>query len=220
MIAAQGVAQDAPVTSTDPLAQPSGAAELTSTTRGDQDESAPVITTEEQEAMTTLNADEDRAGVDLDTTEGQAQAMPVGGEAAVYEPGGDEDDDLIEGGEEYEEGDYDDELEGEGAEEGGAEDGGEAGFDAEGAESAEGETGFDNSAAAEAGAAGGEAGAKGIEGEDVYDEDADEGQEGDDQDPYGVDGYVEGIIGGNEEYDPEAEAGAEGMSCLNRWGEG
>lgn len=162
--------------------------------------------------MTILNADEDRAGVDLDTTEGQAQAMPVGGEAAVYEPGGDEDDDLIEGGEEYEEGDYDDELEGEGAEEGG----GESGFDAEGAEGAEGETGFHNSAAAEAGAAGGEAGAVGIEGEDVYDEDADEGQEGDDQDPYGVDGYVEGVIGGNEEYDPEAEAEAEGMSYLDQ----
>jgi len=166
--------------------------------------------------MTTLNADEDRAGVDLDTTEGQAQAMPVGGEAAVYEPGGDEDDDLIEGGEEYEKGDYDDELEGEGAEEGG----GEAGFDAEGAEGAEGETGFDSAAAAEVGAAGGEVGAEGIEGEDVYDEHEEGGQEGDDQDPYGVDGYVEGVIGGNEEYDPEAEAEAEGMSCLNQWGEG
>jgi len=165
--------------------------------------------------MTTLNADEDRAGVDLDTTEGQAQAVPVGGEAAVYEPGGDEDDDLIEGGEEYEEGDYDDELEGEGAEEGG----GEAGFDAEGAEGADSETGFNGSAGAEAEAVLGQGGAEGIESQNVYDEDADEGQEGDDQDPYGVDGYVEGIIGGNEEYDPEAEAEAEGMSCLNQWGE-
>jgi hypothetical protein len=47
--------------------------------------------------------------VDEDATEGQAQSQPIGGEAAIYEPAGDEDDDLIEGGEEYEEGDHDEE---------------------------------------------------------------------------------------------------------------
>jgi hypothetical protein len=55
--------------------------------------------------------------VDEDATEGQAQSQPIGGEAAIYEPAGDEDDDLIEGGEEYEEGDYDEE-EGDDVEEG------------------------------------------------------------------------------------------------------
>lgn len=163
--------------------------------------------------MTTLNADEDRAGVDLDTTEGQAQTMPVGGQAAVYEPGGDEDDDLIEGGEEYEEGDYDDELEGEGDQEGEAiDDGGVVGdAGAEEGEGVEGEAGVDVEDVA--------GGVAGVDGEEEYDEDEDQ-QQGEDEDPYGVDGYVEGIIGGNEEYDPEAEAEAEGMSCLNQWGEG
>jgi hypothetical protein len=207
---AQGVAQDAPITSTDALAQPAGAAELTNhPTRGNETHIAPIGNTEEQVSMTTLNADDDRAGVDLDTIEGQAQAMPVGGEAAVYEPGGDEDDDLIEGGEEYEEGDYDDELaESEAVEDGGAEAGEVEAGEVEAGEVEAGDEAVDEG---EDDAGLGE-GAEGIEGEDVYDEEEEEVAEdqGEDQDPYGVDGYVEGVIGGNEEYDPEAEAEAEG----------
>ena len=104
------------VPNTDPIPQPAGVPEIT------ENQVAPVTTAEEAEAATI--PDDDRVGTDLDTTEGQAQAQPIAGEAAVYEPAGDEDDDLIEGGEEYEEGDYDDELDPEGAVEG---EGGEVG---------------------------------------------------------------------------------------------
>jgi len=181
------------VPNTDPLPQPAGVPEIT------ENPVAPVTTAEEAEAATI--PDDERVGTDLDTTEGQAQAQPIGGEAAVYEPAGDEDDDLIEGGEEYEEGDYDDELDPEGAVEG---EGGEVGdvlggsevVDPTGDEVAEGEV------------------------------------EGEDGDPYGVDGFVNGLDGDaadegdvveEEEYeeyedeaDPELGAEGEGMSLYGK----
>lgn len=177
------------VPNTDPIPQPAGVPEITA------NQVAPVTTAGEAEAAT--NPDDERVGTDLDTTEGQAQAQPIGGEAAVYEPAGDEDDDLIEGGEEYEEGDYDDELDPDGAVEGG-----------------EGESGDLLSA------------------EEVVDPTGDgvaEGEvEGEDGDPYGVDGFVNGLDGDaadegdvveDEEYeeyedeaDPELGAEGEGMS--------
>jgi hypothetical protein len=174
------------VPNADPIGQPAGVPE----TAPSQSETIET-TAEEGEAATDLVQD-DRAGVDLDTSEGQAQAQPVGGEAAVYEPAGDEDDDLIEGGEEYEEGDYDDELDPE----------------AEGEGEAEGE-------------------AEGLDAQ----------VEGEDEDPYGVDGFVNGldntgdvgeVVEGEEvydEYEDEAdpELGAEGagkfitsLGLLNR----
>lgn len=197
--ASANVAQSAPeppvegnkvtVPNTDPIPQPAGVPEIT------ENQEAPVTTAEEAEAATI--PDEDRVGTDLDTTEGQAQAQPIAGEAAVYGPAGDEDDDLIEGGEEYEEGDYDDELDPDGEVQGETEGQdllGEAGglADAVGEEEAEG---------------GGEA--------EV---------EGEDGDPYGVDGFVNGLDGDAadegdvveeeeyEEYEDEAdpEEGAEG----------
>lgn len=186
------------VPNTDPVPQPAGIPEIT------ENQEAPVTTAEEAEAATI--PDEERVGTDLDTTEGQAQAQPIGGEAAVYEPAGDEDDDLIEGGEEYEEGDYDDELDPDGAVEGEGE--GEGG-DLLGA-------GVQDLA---------------VEGEGEVEA---EGEvEGEDGDPYGVDGFVNGLDGDaadegdvveEEEYeeyedeaDPEEGAEGEGMSPTTFW---
>ena len=197
--ASANVAQSAPVDgekvtvpNTDPHPQPAGVPEIT------ENQVAPVTTAEEAEAATIPN--EERVGTDLDTTEGQAQAQPIAGEAAVYEPAGDEDDDLIEGGEEYEEGDYDDELDPDGAVEG----------DGDG----------------ESGNLLGEGVPDGLAGEgDVEGEGEVEGEDGD---PYGVDGFVNGLDGDaadeggvieEEEYeeyedeaDPELGAEGEGMS--------
>jgi len=202
--ASANVAQSAPVEgekvavpNTDPHPQPAGVPEIT------ENQVAPVTTAEEAEAATI--PDEERVGTDLDTTEGQAQAQPIAGEAAVYEPAGDEDDDLIEGGEEYEEGDYDDELDPDGAVEG----------------DGEGESGD-------------------LLGEGVPEGLADEGDvegegevEGEDGDPYGVDGFVNGLDGDaadeggvieEEEYeeyedeaDPELGAEGEGTSSPRFW---
>jgi hypothetical protein len=175
---------------TDPIPQPAGVPEIT------ENQKAPVTTAEEAESATI--PDDDRVGTDIDTTEGQAQAQPIGGEAAVYEPAGDEDDDLIEGGEEYEEGDYDDELDPDGAVEG----------------EGEGEGGDLLGAGEPEELAGEGDGVVGGEGE----------VEGEDGDPYGVDGFVNGLDGDAadegdvieeevyEEYEDEAdpELGAEG----------
>jgi hypothetical protein len=185
-----------PVPNTEPPPHPAGVPEIT------ENQEAPVTTAEEAEAATI--PDEERVGTDLDTTEGQAQAQPIAGEAAVYEPAGDEDDDLIEGGEEYEEGDYDDELDPDGGVEGEGE--------AEGQDLL-GEAGGLTDAVGEGEAQG--------EGEAEV--------EGEDGDPYGVDGFVNGLDGdaadegdvleGEEEYegyedeaDPEEGAEGEGMS--------
>jgi hypothetical protein len=209
--ASANVAQSAPeppvegnkvtVPNTDPIPQPAGIPEIT------ENQEAPVTTTEEAEAATI--PDEDRVGTDLDTTEGQAQAQPIGGEAAVYEPAGDEDDDLIEGGEEYEEGDYDDEL------------------DPDGAVEAEGEGEGE----------GGDLLGAGVQGDLAVEGDGEVGEgegevEGEDGDPYGVDGFVNGLDGDaadegdvlEEEYeeyedeaDPELGAEGEGMSLTRFW---
>jgi hypothetical protein len=203
--ASANVAQSAPeppvegnkvtVPNTDPIPQPAGVPEIT------ENQEAPVTTAEEAEAATI--PDEDRVGTDLDTTEGQAQAQPIAGEAAVYEPAGDEDDDLIEGGEEYEEGDYDDELDPDGGVEGETED-----------QDLLGEAGGLTDAVGE----GKEEGEAEVEGEDG--------------DPYGVDGFVNGLDGDaadegdvlEEEYeeyedeaDPELGAEGEGMSLTRFW---
>jgi hypothetical protein len=188
------------VPNTDPVPQPAGIPEIT------ENQEAPVTTADEAEAA--IFPDEDRVGIDLDTTEGQAQAQPVGGEAAVYEPAGDEDDDLIEGGEEYEEGDYDDELDPDGAVEG----------------EGEGE--------------GGDLLGAGVQGDLAVEGDGEVGEgevEGEDGDPYGVDGFVNGLDGDaadegegdvieEEEYeeyedeaDPEEGAEGEGMSLTRFW---
>jgi len=200
--ASANVAQSAPVEgekvtvpNTDPHPQPAGVPEIT------ENQVTPVTTAEEAEAATI--PDEERVGTDLDTTEGQAQAQPIAGEAAVYEPAGDEDDDLIEGGEEYEEGDYDDELDPDGAVEGDGE-GESEGLLGEG-------QGVD------------------LTGDGDGDGEIGEGEvEGEDGDPYGVDGFVNGLDGDaadeggvieEEEYeeyedeaDPELGAEGEGMS--------
>ena len=210
-----GVKADVSSTDTDPVGQPAGVPEVM-----DQQDltrnatTTPPMSSEEQAASAEVQ-ESDRVGTDLDTTECQAQTQPIAGEAAVYEPAGDEDDDLIEGGEEYEEGDYDDELvEGEAEGAGGAA-GAEAEAEAEGLQAeVEGED------QAEAGEAG---------------EEADE-VEAEDGDPYGVDGFVNGLdtVGGDVEagdtggevfeeeyeeyedgYDPEAGAEGEGMSTLH-----
>jgi hypothetical protein len=188
--ASANAAQSAPiegekvtVPNTDPMPQPAGVPEIT------ENQEAPVTTAEEAEAATI--PDGERVGTDLDTTEGQAQAQPIAGEAAVYEPAGDEDDDLIEGGEEYEEGDYDDELDPDGGVEGETE---------------------DQDLLGEAGGLTDAVGEGKVEGEDG--------------DPYGVDGFVNGLDGDAadegegdvieeeeyEEYEDEAdpEIGAEG----------
>jgi hypothetical protein len=203
--ASANAAQSAPiegekvtVPNTDPMPQPAGVPEIT------ENQEAPVTTAEEAEAATI--PDGERVGTDLDTTEGQAQAQPIAGEAAVYEPAGDEDDDLIEGGEEYEEGDYDDELDPDGAVEG---EGGGEGGDLLGA---------------------GVQGDLAVEGEGEVEA---EGEvEGEDGDPYGVDGFVNGLDGDaadegdvlEEEYeeyedeaDPELGAEGEGMSLTRFW---
>lgn len=190
------------VPNTDPLAQPAGVSEISPETIKPQE--VPITNTEEADSATI--EDSERITTELDVTEGQAQAQPVAGEAAVYEPAGDEDDDLIEGGEEYEEGDYDDEIDPDAVSEA------EVGGDIEGA--GEGLVG---------------------EGEVAGDvADADEGEEvgeGEDEDPYGVDGFVNGLDGNadeggvieeeeveyeeyEDEADPETGAEGEGMSLL------
>ena len=207
--ASANAAQSAPiegekvtVPNTDPIPQPAGIPEIT------EKQEAPVTTAEEAEAATI--PDEERVGTDLDTTEGQAQAQPIAGEAAVYEPAGDEDDDLIEGGEEYEEGDYDDELDPDGA------------VEAEGEGQVEGEGGDllgEGQGVDLTGEGDGEVGEGEVEGEDG--------------DPYGVDGFVNGLDGDaadeggvieEEEYeeyedeaDPEEGAEGEGMSLTRFW---
>jgi len=201
-----------PPTETDPVGQPAGVPEV----MDQQDltrnaKTTPPLSSEQQAASTEV-PESDRVGTDLDTTEGQAQTQPIAGEAAVYEPAGDEDDDLIEGGEEYEEGDYDDEL---------------VDGEAEGVDRAA-------DAGAEAEAEGLQAEVEG-EGQAATGEEADE-VEGEDGDPYGVDGFVNGLdtVGGEVEagdtggevfeeeyeeyedgYDPEAGAEGEGMSTLH-----
>jgi hypothetical protein len=188
------------VPNTDPIPQPAGIPEIT------ENQGAPVTTAEEAEAATV--PDEERVGTDLDTTEGQAQAQPIAGEAAVYEPAGDEDDDLIEGGEEYEEGDYDDELDPDGAVEG----------------EVEGESG--------------DLLGEGVPGDLTVEGDGEVGEgevEGEDGDRYGVDGFVNGLDGDAadegdvieeeeyEEYEDEAdpELGAEGEgtspTTITKW---
>jgi len=207
-----GAKADVSSTDTDPIGQPAGVPEV----MDQQDltrnaKTTPPMSSEEQAASAEVQ-ESDRVGTDLDTTEGQAQTQPIAGEAAVYEPAGDEDDDLIEGGEEYEEGDYDDEL----VEE-----------EAEGVDRAA-------DAGAEAEAEGLQAEVEG-EGQAATGEEADE-VEGEDGDPYGVDGFVNGLdtVGGEVEagdtggevfeeeyeeyedgYDPEAGAEGEGMSTLH-----
>jgi len=209
-----GVKADISSTDTDPVGQPAGVPEVM-----DQQDltrnatTTPPMSSEEQAASAEV-PESDRVGTDLDTTEGQAQTQPIAGEAAVYEPAGDEDDDLIEGGEEYEEGDYDDEL-----------------FEGE-AEGADGAAGAEAEAEAEGLQAEVEGG---DQAEAEADEEADE-VEGEDGDPYGVDGFVNGLdtVGGEVEagdtggevfeeeyeeyedgYDPEAGAEGEGMSTLH-----